>query len=84
MFLALTGGALVLLTLADKTLTASMGSMPYEVSCLTVAPLPEPASGAGEAVLPTAAKLAAVGLWTDATVRIVALVRRRVHAPVPL
>ena len=69
MLVALTTGRLVLLEVAGTALVVKGDTkLPYEVSCLTVNPLASDATT-------TSALVAAVGLWTDNSVRLVALVR---------
>jgi hypothetical protein len=79
--LALTGGGLVLLEVRAGVLTAvSETTMPHEVSCLTVNPL---AGDDASAAASTSALVAGVGLWTDNSVRLVALVRLQLSFHLP-
>ncbi len=73
--LALTAGRVVLLELSGASLVVkSEASMPHEVSCLSINPLVSEAGAAAPTAL-----IAAVGLWTDNSVRLLGLVRFWLH-----
>jgi DNA damage-binding protein 1 len=75
---ALTGGTVVLLEVSKPAGTVVLSKLsetvlPHEVSCISVQPLPSVSDDADDVAVPLAASFAAIGLWKDASVRLVAL-----------
>jgi DNA damage-binding protein 1 len=75
---ALTGGNVVLLEVTAPAGAVSLSKvgeavLPHEVSCVSLQPLPSVSDDSDAVTLPLSASFAAIGLWKDASVRLVSL-----------